>query len=146
MKGIFVFRVEWFNPYTKPPDGRPRLLAEMSAEKSHPVPKEMQEFSKVHAPIGSGYSLGITCLTPRMKEREWSTERKAINRRRLMENRVNKKAPLFAEDLIREEIAKKPEYFEGLSAHDEAHERVLKEMEEIYEHWKKNLGKLFVYE
>jgi len=146
MKTIFLFRISWFNPYTNPPEGKPRVLAEMSAEKSHPVPTEYQEVLKRLAPIGSGYGIGITCITPRLKDREWSVERKAANRRKLLQGRVNKAAPLFAEDIIKAEVAKKPEYFQGTSACDEAHDRVLQEQEETYKKWAENIGKLFVYE
>lgn len=46
----------------------------------------------------------------------WSDERKAAVRRRNMQARINRVAPLFADELIERELAARPEYFNGKSA------------------------------
>ncbi|EPD3281253.1 theronine dehydrogenase, partial [Salmonella enterica] len=45
--------------------------------------------------------------------RRWSEARKAAARRRNMERRVKRIAPLFAGELIARELAKRPDYFQG---------------------------------
>ncbi|EHF1766717.1 theronine dehydrogenase, partial [Salmonella enterica subsp. enterica serovar Newport] len=42
-----------------------------------------------------------------------SDERKAAARRRNLERRVNRIAPLFADELIERELETRPEYFQG---------------------------------
>ncbi|MCY0518391.1 theronine dehydrogenase, partial [Pseudomonas aeruginosa] len=46
----------------------------------------------------------------------WSDERKAAVRRRNMQARIHRVAPLFADELIERELAARPEYFNGKSA------------------------------
>uniref|UniRef100_UPI001D0EB0F0 hypothetical protein n=1 Tax=Klebsiella pneumoniae TaxID=573 RepID=UPI001D0EB0F0 len=46
----------------------------------------------------------------------WSDERKATVRRRNMQARINRVAPLFADELIERELAARPAYFNGKSA------------------------------
>ncbi|MGK7451633.1 theronine dehydrogenase, partial [Salmonella enterica] len=48
--------------------------------------------------------------------RRWSDERKAAARRRNLERRVNRIAPLFADELIERELETRPAYFRGKSA------------------------------
>lgn len=49
-----------------------------------------------------------------MKEiKRWSPERKAAARRRNMTRCINKRASLFAEELIAQELAARPDYFSG---------------------------------
>lgn len=45
--------------------------------------------------------------------KRWSAERKAACRRRNMEKRIRKVAPLFADELIAQELEKRPDYFAG---------------------------------
>ncbi len=45
--------------------------------------------------------------------RRWSEERKAAVRRRNLEKRINRHAPLFADELIARELAERPDYFQG---------------------------------
>lgn len=43
----------------------------------------------------------------------WSEERKAAVLRRNLEKRINRHAPLFADELIARELAERPDYFQG---------------------------------
>ncbi|MDU1906682.1 MAG: theronine dehydrogenase [Dysgonomonas sp.] len=47
--------------------------------------------------------------------RRWSEERKAAARRRNLTARVNRIAPLFADELIERELEDRPAYFRGIS-------------------------------
>lgn len=64
---------------------------------------------------GSGYAVCVDFLGQKQIQR-WSDERKAAVRRRNMQARINRVAPLFADELIERELAARPEYFNGKSA------------------------------
>ncbi|WP_312775308.1 theronine dehydrogenase [Atlantibacter hermannii] len=61
---------------------------------------------------GSGYAVTLD-FTGGKPVKRWSAERKAAARRRNLERRVRKHAPLFADELIDRQLAERPEYFEG---------------------------------
>lgn len=61
---------------------------------------------------GEGYAVCVDFLDDR-QIRRWSDERKAAARRRNLERRVNRIAPLFADELIERELEIRPEYFQG---------------------------------
>ncbi|EOW6429977.1 theronine dehydrogenase [Cronobacter sakazakii] len=61
---------------------------------------------------GSGYAIFIDFMTLK-PARSWSDERKAATRRRNLERRINRVAPLFAEELTERELAARPDYFTG---------------------------------
>ncbi|HGY1215069.1 TPA: theronine dehydrogenase [Citrobacter braakii] len=63
---------------------------------------------------GAGYAVCVDFLDER-QVRRWSDERKAAARRRNLESRVNRIAPLFAEELISRELTERPDYFRGKS-------------------------------
>ncbi len=64
---------------------------------------------------GAGYAVCVDFLDERQIKR-WSDERKAAVRRRNMQARIHRVAPLFADELIERELAARPEYFNGKSA------------------------------
>lgn len=64
---------------------------------------------------GAGYAICVDFLDER-QVRRWSDERKAAARRRNLERRVNRIAPLFADEFIEWELETRPEYFRGKSA------------------------------
>jgi len=64
---------------------------------------------------GAGYAVCVDFLYDR-PARRWSEERKATERRRNLERRVNRNAPLFADELIEWELTARAEYFGGKSA------------------------------
>ncbi|ECU8764704.1 hypothetical protein CAE43_24400, partial [Salmonella enterica subsp. enterica serovar Onderstepoort] len=63
---------------------------------------------------GAGYAVCVDFLGER-QVRRWSNERKAATRRRNLERRINRIAPLFADELITRELEARPEYFRGKS-------------------------------
>ncbi|EBE5624096.1 theronine dehydrogenase [Salmonella enterica] len=63
---------------------------------------------------GAGYAVCVDFLDERQVKR-WSDERKAAVRRRNLERRVNRIAPLFADELIARELETRPDYFRGKS-------------------------------
>jgi hypothetical protein len=60
---------------------------------------------------GAGYAVCVDFLYDR-PIRRWTDERKAARRRNLA-RRVNRIAPLFADELIGRELAARPDYYRG---------------------------------
>ncbi len=108
----WTFQIKWGNPYTEPPNGRPRVrlsVTRMQASSS-PVPAVISRAIEIIG-YGKGWCLS---LGPHMPEpRRLSPEAKGKLRRKSLERRVEKQAPLFASDLIQIELAARPEYFAG---------------------------------
>jgi len=64
---------------------------------------------------GAGYAVCVDfCVDKPI--RRWSEERKAAARRRNLTARVNRIAPLFADELIERELEARPAYFRGISS------------------------------
>ena len=148
MQELYLFQLTWSNPYTEPPEGKPRLLAEICSVVRHPAPKEFVEAcERLHA-LGDGYGVRFFALKPRQKQREWTRERKAAHRRRLLEQRVKRKNPLFADEFIAQAIAQKPSYFEGDARPDieSAREAALQSQDDEYHRFAANVGILFIYD
>ncbi len=62
--------------------------------------------------VGAGYAVCLDFISDRQMRR-WSEERKAAVRRRNLDKRINRHAPLFADELIACELAERPDYFQG---------------------------------
>lgn len=60
---------------------------------------------------GAGDAVCLDFISDR-PVRRWSEERKAAVRRRNLEKRINRHAPLFADELIARELAERPDYFQ----------------------------------
>lgn len=100
-----VWSLEWGNPYTEPPEGMPRTLAEETVVWG----EKPLNLYKMSAP-GDGYAC---CFhAPQLKPpRKLSEATKQSIRRKSMKRRVQAKAPLFAETIIAAELAAQPDYF-----------------------------------
>lgn len=64
---------------------------------------------------GAGYAVCVDFMDER-QIRRWSDERKAADCRRNLERRVNRIAPLFADEFSEREMDSRPDYFCGKSA------------------------------
>lgn len=141
-----VWSIRWHNPYTEPPAGMPRTLAEMLVPVTGGVdgaicPVEIRDY-----PRPRGYTVYCSALLEPLKP--FTPERLARTRRQRLERRVQTKTPLFAEQFIAEDLASKPEYYAGESDRHlvDARERVLAEEQERYEYLTAHPGELLVYE
>lgn len=106
---------EWSSRYKDPPNGQPRVLAEVYlpySEWPQPTPPEIEAVWKP----GSGYSIYITFLSQPPKQ--MNKEALASVRLKRLRRRIEKKYPLLADHVIAEEIAKKPEYYQGITRAD----------------------------
>ncbi len=133
-----LWQIAWGNPYTTPPEGAPRVLAEYFCP-GHvsQCPREISDFAYS---LGGGYGLGVSHFE---HHRRLSQESKASIRKKRLKDRVEKTAPLFAEQIIADEIAKKPEYFDGITAPET--EQALHDSDERLASLQENANTLIVF-
>ena len=128
-----LYRIEWANPYTQPPDGAPRVLAEMfvphTPGSQNWTPAEIEAFP--HS-LGGGYSVFSRHVSP--PPRELPIESLAKVRRKRLARRVNAKVPLFAEHFTQVELNRKPDYYDGIT-NPEIEQRREARIEEEHAEW-----------
>lgn len=136
-----VWQIQWSNPHTEPPEGMPRLLAEMY------VPRVGDGSARLPAEIGGyprprGYTVYCMGLGPPL--RPLPLERLVKLRRGRLERRLQAKAPLFAEEFIAERLARQPEYYAGTEV-SPAREAILAVERRAFEMYTSRPGELIVY-
>lgn len=108
-----VYRLEWHSPYTDPPEGRPRVLAEHTIPDWRTSDKQCPAWlDKMHW-ANRGYCISWTSYWRNKPDRSWSKARKGEARRRNLRKRIEAKWPMFAEMMIAEEMARYPSYYAG---------------------------------
>ncbi len=100
------YSVRWALPHLPCPG--PRELAAAEVDAGAPCPREVEALWKP----GAGYCISIDFQAPAVARR-WSTEAKARVRRKNLEKRLQRRAPLFAAELFAREIESRPGYYEG---------------------------------
>ena len=107
------FSINWGNPYTNPPEEMPRELMTVTRvqESTRDIPSEILHALETVARPGSGWSLFVGIDEDARPRRRLSPEVKASIRRKSLERRVRTAAPLFADRIIADELAAKPNYF-----------------------------------
>lgn len=105
-RALWRYSIRWGNPYTSAPG--PRELGTAEVPPGSRCPAELLALTKP----GDGYAV---CLDfPQAGAvRRWSDERRADVRRRNLTRRVERDAPLFADELIQRELDARPDYFAG---------------------------------
>ncbi len=132
--GYVLISVRWFNPYTSPPEGLGRIRWGLCAPWPTQYRSELFELASEKAKAaGPGYSVYLWFEKLRMIKR-WTSERMAKNRIRLMEQRIRKKEPLFADYFIERQRENKPDYYDSEKIKEEIAKRVRLEKE-----WRHNL-------
>jgi len=109
----FLWQLAWSNPCTNPPAGHPRLLAEVLVPCDYPgqgASKRPADLLALHQ-HGSGYSVTSRAIMP--ASRQLSQESLASVRQKRLSRRIERQAPLLAEQLIADELAAKPDYYAG---------------------------------
>ncbi|RWR31373.1 hypothetical protein D2T31_04705 [Sinirhodobacter populi] len=111
-------RLFWGNPHTSPPDGMPRIVMAILCDRPHPIPSEITQMIRPGADYqpGSGWTIGWERIDQR-PIRRWSQEARARVRQNNLRRRIEKKFPLFAEDFIADELARRPQYYAGSNDH-----------------------------
>ena len=151
----FHYTIQWASPYSDPPGGLPKIMAEMYetldqrehrreiGEYGNGVPPS---FSALHK-IGDGYCVCITSVSTPSKP--YSQKTLASVRLKRITRRLSKKYPLIADELIADEIKKKPEYFSGIT--DEKikanYDKAIEWEKEVYDRFLEGVkkGQVFVY-
>jgi hypothetical protein len=107
----FLITLAWGNPYTEPPDGRPRYLAArvVPATSGGGAPQIPEDMRRLHT-IGDGYSFYFDRLDLKPPRRLSLKSKQSIRRKRLAA-RIKKKFPLFAEQMIAEAMRQRPDYY-----------------------------------
>ncbi|EKA7659326.1 theronine dehydrogenase [Salmonella enterica] len=100
------YSLRWKLPRTPCPG--PQELVSDVVEAGLPAPESVMS----RWVPGAGYAVCVDFLDESPVIR-WSDERKAAVRRRNLERRVNRIAPLFADELIERELETRPDYFRG---------------------------------
>ena len=102
------YSLRWKLPH-RPCPGAHELVSEV-VEAGQPAPESVM----ARWVAGAGYAVCVDFLGE-SQVRRWSEERNAAARRRNLERRINRIAPLFAEELISRELTERPDYFRGKS-------------------------------
>lgn len=122
-----------------PPEGFPAVLGEWvytHAETGCTYPYTCQEertLQEVSRVLGVHASTHVT--TPSPPPASQSNEQRARHRMRNLRQRMERRYPLFAEQMIAEEIARKPAYFRGERENAAEYEALMAEWRADYERW-----------
>ena len=111
-----LWSIAWRNPYDPPPSGLEVLARIFVPGHSTRAPEALKA---IKYSLGGGYGVTWCAMTEPMRQR--SPEVLASMRRKRLARRMNAKAPLFADFFVEQELARKPEYYAGVTdAHLEA--------------------------
>lgn len=147
----FIWALTWSNPYTDPPPGWPRTVAEIFIPSAHPGEgaRRSVEISAAHRELiaagQTGYVVTCTALMPASKQ--LPPETLASVRQQRLARRMQKQAPLLAGELIRDELAAKPDYYAGVTVPETQDRRdaVLQMEAERRQHLTSTPNQLHVY-
>lgn len=103
---LWRYSVRWGLPH-KPCPGEV-VLASAEVPEGMPCPESV----KAHWRPGTGYCISLD-FQQSAAVRRWSDEQRAKVRRRNLIQRIEKTAPLFADELIARELDERREYFSG---------------------------------
>ncbi len=101
--------IRWSDPHSTPCPAPVELFARTTEQGRENEPPEIAELWRP----GTGYAVCIDFLNPDKPPRRWSTEAKGRNRQKRMRERIEKAAPLFAEELIERALTQRPDYYAG---------------------------------
>lgn len=118
----FKYQVKWGNPYRDPEEGRPLVkitryetIEQRDARVEQGGDYIPEEITQAHV-IGDGYAVCITAVVKPIKPMPASTL--ASVRQKRLRRRMLAKYPLFAEQMIEEEIAKNIHFYQGITRPD----------------------------
>ena len=124
----FMYRLEWQRK-TPPPDGV-KVLGTAFATHTGPDNEAKHLHDRLREiGYGRGYAISVSFVEPPAQRR--SKAARGQQRRRNLERRVTGKrgvGPLFARDVIAQEVQRRPEYFAGKA--DPAHEARIRELDQ----------------
>jgi len=130
-----IWSIRWGHPNRTPPDGKPKCLGQKVVRYDgpwgHTCPPELEGLKQ----LGDGYSLTVTFVSkpPRMLPEQAL----ASVRLKRLRRRVEAKCPLFAEQIIADEIASNPDYYAGVTRPDllAQHQAIVDAEREAYDRY-----------
>lgn len=135
-KEFAILSIKWGNPYTEPPDRMSRILWAVCVP--WPWPFEKENFFKLYPnEWPDGYFMSWQPGDIK-KPKRWSPDAVAKNRRKRMEERIRRKDPLFADQFIKAQLSKKPEYYDpdAIKKEKKQHHKYMAEIDEsILNEW-----------
>ncbi len=136
----YVHRIQWGSPYTEPPDGGLRVLAEVFCLNNQPPGGFPQ-----HTP-GGGYCYSVACVSAPSDKRLTQEQLASVRKKRLV-RRIERRFPLFAEEIIAEKIANNQSYYEGVTDPEIAERRnaAIAAEDAFYRRCVASIGVVFIY-
>lgn len=104
---MWRYSLRWGLPHTPCPGAFELAAAEVPP--GDPCPAAVEALWKP----GAGYVISIDFQQPEGAMRRWSKEAKARVRQRNLAARLQRQAPLFADELFARETARRPAYYAG---------------------------------
>jgi hypothetical protein len=126
-----IWTLQWSNPYTNPPEGMARVIAEKLVKYGDPFYNHIPpEFEADKTPGYTAYWSAVMEPSKQLSEKAL----KSIRRKRL-KRRIENKYPLFADQFLEDEIKNNSDYFEGKSDPEAqaVKDRILRKEWEFYE-------------
>jgi hypothetical protein len=119
------FAVEWGNPYTEPPNGLPRVAArvQLAAPRGAGAPDIPPDIERTWRDLNAAYEAQqppdepprwpwcIAVYIVDRTRRQMSPEGKFRKRRGNLIRRMKRRFPLVAEEMIRAELERQPDYY-----------------------------------
>jgi hypothetical protein len=133
-----IWTLQWSNPYTNPPVGMERVIAEKLVKYGDPFYSHIPpEFDADKTPGYTAYWSAVMKPSKQLPEKTL----KSIRRKRL-QSRIENKYPLFADQFLEEELKSKPDYFEGKSEPEAqaVKNRIIQKEKEMYERFLEKVG------
>lgn len=121
----WIYEITWYTPYSEPPNGEPRILAWGQSRFPGPDPEMKKEVSKY---IKKNYKLVIVLMNP--DPVLMPAEKLAEMRRKRKMTEFSKKYPLLASQMLRGDMAKRPDYYsvEGCQRHQNVRRKVIDQL------------------
>lgn len=108
-----VWSIQWGNPYSSPPEDLPRVRAEVFYPSGHEYERKCPPPLAAMTCPGDGWSIVWQAVASDPKPLSKETLMKV--RRKRIERKAKAKYPLFADQIVAEEMAAKPDYYQGIT-------------------------------
>ena len=143
LKCLWHHAIRWGNPYTDPPGELPRIIAEVATDNTM-SPQELIDIQKKHQ-IDPGYTMTTAPIAE--PPRTMSRDTRSKIRRQRMESRIKSSYPMFADQLIAQDLDDRSEYFDGENDPEREADRmsVINGMSEDVEFYSRHIGELILH-
>lgn len=141
-----VWTIQWHNPHTDPPEGKPRVLAEWFFPNGHQHLRQCPPELQAMTTPGDGYRLCWSAVEALPKKQP--KDKLALTRQKRLRRRMEKKYPLFAEMMVEAEMEKRPSFYAGETdqaiedARDRAEAQQRQRLDRLLAEYKEREGKV----